>query len=65
MLSFHAATNIFLLGLFFPVMLCFIRGKRTAQVAQVFREMIHTHLVEVIPSLLIGHDYEPQHFFSG
>ena len=67
--SSRSATEIFLLGLLSAVMLCFLWGKRSAQIAnkiaQIFGLVLVPHLIEVITPLLIGHDHEPQHFFSG
>ena len=64
-----AATKLFLLGLCFPVMSCFVRGKWSSQVAdeipQVFRKVLRAHFIEVIAPLFIRHDHKAQHFFSG
>src|SRR5947209_8275083 len=59
-LCWYAATKIFLLGLFFPVTLCFLWGKWASQVANEI-----AHLVEVIASLSVWHDDETKHFFTG
>ena len=68
-LCWYAPTKLFLLGLFFAVMLCFIGGKWPTQIAdeiaQVFRKVINAHLIEVIVSLFIGHDHQTQYFFTG
>jgi hypothetical protein len=49
-------------------MLCLVGGKWATQIAdeiaQVFRKMLHTHLVEVIASLFVWHDNETKHFFD-
>jgi hypothetical protein len=67
-LRWYTPTKIFLLGLCFPVTLCFIRGKWSSQVAdeiaQVFGEVLVTHLVKVIASLVIEHDDKTKHFFG-
>src|SRR5258707_9656197 len=51
-----------------PVVLCFIEGKRTTQVAnqvpQVFRKVFRAHLVKVIVPLLVRHHHETKHLFT-
>ena len=68
MLRGHAATKIFLWYLLLPVVLCFMSGKWRTQVAdqipQVFGEVLVTHLVKVIASLVIKHDDKTKHFFG-
>src|SRR5213080_474661 len=53
LLDRDCTTKIFLLGLLFAVVLCFIRGKQPTQVA------------DEIASLFIGHDHQMQHVFTG
>jgi hypothetical protein len=64
----YTPTQIFLLGLCFPVTLCFIRGTWSSQVAdelaQVFGEVLLTHLLKVIASLVIKHDDKTKHFLG-
>jgi hypothetical protein len=45
-------------------MLCLAGGKWASQIAQVFRKMLHTHLVEVLASLFVWCDNETKHFFD-
>jgi hypothetical protein len=41
-LRWYAPTKIFLLGLFFAVMLCFIRGKRPTEIAHQIPQVFGT-----------------------
>jgi hypothetical protein len=53
----------------FTVTLCFIGSKRASQgadgIAQVFGEVLVTHLVKVVASLFVWHDDKAKHFFTG
>jgi hypothetical protein len=55
-------------GLRFPVMRCFIGGKRSTQIAdeipQVFGKMLVAHLIEVIAPLFIGLHDKTKDFFA-
>ena len=68
MLRWYTSTNTFLLGEAIAVTLCFIRRKRPAQLAdqisQVFGKVLVAHLVEVIASLFVWHNYEAKHLFT-
>jgi len=69
MLRWYTPTKTFLLGKAITVTLCFVGGKWASQgadeIPQVFRKILVAHLVEVLPSLFIGHDHEAKHFFTG